>query len=242
MATRVYLDVSLSEGLALDLPEAPFRHLVQVLRMQVGESLTVFDGRGGEYAAQLESVGKRGAALRVGAHHAVTRESPLAVTLVQGISKGDRMDWTLQKATELGVTDIVPVVTERCNVGLDRDREARKQAHWQGVIVSACEQSGRTRLPVLHPVQRLSDWFDGAGGLRYLLDPNAEKALAGTVHGAAALSLVVGPEGGLSPAEIQAGVRAGCVGVRLGPRVLRTETAGVAALAVLQALAGDLAG
>lgn len=242
MNPRIHLDLPLGEGQACELPDGAYRHLVQVLRMQAGDALTVFDGRGGEYEAVLEQVARRSATLRIGTHRAVSRESALELILVQGLSKGERMDWTLQKATELGVSAIVPVITERCNVGLDRERQMRKQAHWQGVIVAACEQSGRTRLPLLHPVQRLSDWFGSvAGGPRYLLDPLAAEALAGQpVDVARPVSLVVGPEGGLSPSEVAAGRDAGCVGVCLGPRVLRTETAGAAALAVLQARAGDL--
>ncbi|WP_420468564.1 16S rRNA (uracil(1498)-N(3))-methyltransferase [Panacagrimonas sp.] len=243
MATRVFLDTPLSSGLQLELPEAAFRHLVLVLRMQAGEALIVFDGRGGEYDAKLDTVAKRSATLSIGDFHEVDRESPLQITLVQGISKGDRMDWTLQKAVEMGVAAIAPIITERCNVSLDREREAKKRDHWRGVLVSACEQSGRTRVPLLHPLQRYADWLASAPqGPRYLLDPIAAQALAQAPIPAAPISLVIGPEGGLSASEIAAGVQAGGVAVSLGPRVLRTETAGVVALAVLQARAGDLAG
>lgn len=239
--TRVHLDAPLAPGLRLSLPENAFRHLVQVLRMQAGESLVVFDGRGGEYVAVIESVAKRGAVLAVGAYREVDRESPLAVTLVQGISKGERMDWTLQKAVELGVSAVVPVVTERCNVSLDRERQDKKREHWLGVMVSACEQSGRTRVPVLHPVQRLADWLaQPAEGPRVMLDPDGDVALPDLAADGAHLSLVIGPEGGLSANELALGAAAGCRRARLGPRILRTETAGVAALAVLQANIGDL--
>lgn len=241
MGTRVFLDTPLSSGQHLELPEPAFRHLVQVLRMQAGEALTVFDGRGGEYDATLASVAKRSASLRIGDHHAIERESPLHITLVQGISKGDRMDWTLQKAVELGVAAVMPILTERCNVNLDREREAKRVDHWRGVLVSACEQSGRTRMPRLHPPQRYVDWLASAeSGPRYLLDPLAAQALAQVEIAALPISLVIGPEGGLSPAEIHMGIEAGGIGVRLGPRILRTETAGVTALAVLQSRAGDL--
>lgn len=239
--SRVYLETPLSSGALIDLPEGPFRHLVQVLRMQVGESLTVFDGRGGEYTARLESVAKRGATLRLGSFHDVSRESALDLTLVQGISKGDRMDYTIQKAVELGVTRIVPVTTERCNVNLDRERQDKKFEHWRGVMISACEQSGRTRVPELCAVRRFTDWLaQPSTGPRLMLDPLGAIPLAGVPGPVAGMSLVVGPEGGLSPAELRIGSSAGCLGVRLGPRVLRTETAGVVALTVLQALFGDL--
>lgn len=240
--SRVYLDTPLASGTTIELPEGAFRHLIQVLRMQAGDALTVFDGRGGEYEARLDAVLKRGATLSVGAFHQVSRESALELTLVQGISKGDRMDFTIQKAVELGVTRIVPVTTERCNVNLDRERQDRKFEHWRGVMISACEQSGRTRLPELAAVQRFTDWLAlPATGPRLMLDPLGAIPLAQVQAGqSGGISLVVGPEGGLSPAELRIGSSAGCLGVRLGPRVLRTETAGVAALSVLQALFGDL--
>lgn len=239
--SRIYLDAPLAEGAEVELPEGPFRHLVQVLRMQAGEPVVVFNGHGGEYAAVLQTVARRSATLRIGAFQDVDRESPLALSLVQGISKGDHMDWTIQKAVELGVAVIVPVVTERCNVHLDRERQERKLEHWRAVIVSACEQSGRTRIPQLQPVQKLADWLrQPAAGMRLMGDPLASLSLAQLPVAAGPLSLVVGPEGGLSAAELAAGRDAACIGVRLGPRVLRTETAGVAALAILQAMHGDL--
>lgn len=238
--TRVFLDAALASGTVVDLPDAAFRHLVQVLRMQAGDALTVFNGHGGEYAATLETVAKRGASLRIGAYTDVDRESPLALTLVQGISKGDRMDWTVQKAVELGVRCIVPVVTERCNVQIDRDRQDKKLDHWRGIVLSACEQSGRTRVPTLQPVQKLTDWLGTTDDApRLLLDPEGAQSLPSYEQVGAACSLLVGPEGGFSPNEIALAVRAGCIGLSLGPRVLRTETAGVAALAVLQARFGD---
>ncbi|MGQ0698194.1 MAG: 16S rRNA (uracil(1498)-N(3))-methyltransferase [Panacagrimonas sp.] len=239
--TRIYLDAQLASGLSLLLPEGPFRHLVQVLRMQAGESLIAFDGRGGEYEAVIESVAKRGATLAIGAFRDVDRESPLSVTLVQGISKGERMDYTVQKAAELGVAAIVPVVTERCNVSLDRERKDKRLDHWRGVMISACEQSGRTRVPDLYPVQAMTNWLGARSmGPCLMLDLDAPIPLVELPLVAGPISVVIGPEGGLSPAELRAGEQAGCTLVRLGPRLLRTETAGPVALAILQALAGDL--
>jgi 16S rRNA (uracil1498-N3)-methyltransferase len=243
-APRVYVETPLASGATIELPEGPFRHLVQVLRMQVGEALTLFDGRGGEYQAQLASVAKRAATVVVGDHRAEERESALDLTLVQGISKGERMDFTIQKAVELGVTRIAPITTERCNVHLDAERQEKRLAHWHGVIVSACEQSGRTRLPVLEPVRSFGGYLGTATqAVRWVLDPAAEVSLsraAADVGANQPLALIVGPEGGLSPAELEQAARGGVRGVRLGPRVLRTETAGLAALAVLQAERGDL--
>lgn len=238
--SRVYVDAELETGAVVELPEGPFRHLVQVLRMQAGDALIAFNGRGGEFSATLEAVGKRGASLRIGAFNPVDRESPLALTLVQGVSKGDRMDWTVQKAVELGVRCIVPVITERCNVHIDRERQDKKLEHWRGIMLSACEQSGRTRVPELQPIQKFTDWLASeATAPRLVLDPEGAQSLASFATAGSACSLLVGPEGGLSPNEITLATRAGCVGLRLGPRVLRTETAGVAALAVLQAGSGD---
>lgn len=243
-APRVYLDAALSTDATIGLPEGPFRHLVQVLRLQAGDALVLFDGRGGEYDARLASVAKRSATVAVGAHRAVDRESALDLTLVQGISKGDRMDFTIQKAVELGVSRIAPITTERCNVHLDAERQEKRLEHWRGVIVSACEQSGRTRVPPLEPVRSLASWLGTAPqGARFVLDPKADASLAtaaATVADGDAMALIVGPEGGLSDAELQLAARHGVRGVRLGPRVLRTETAGIAALTVLQAVRGDL--
>lgn len=244
-APRVFVEGPLSSGATIDLAEGPFRHLVQVLRMQAGEALVLFDGRGGEYDARLASVAKRSATVEVGAHRAEDRcESAFDLTLVQGISKGDRMDFTIQKAVELGVRRIVPIDTERCNVHLDAERQDKRLEHWRGVIVSACEQSGRTRIPRLEPVRSFASWLGTADtAVRFVLDPLATESLAaatGAVGEGDSVALVIGPEGGLSPAEIAQAARAGVRGVRLGPRVLRTETAGIAALAVLQSARGDL--
>ena len=243
-APRVYVATPLASGATIELPEGPFRHLVQVLRMQAGEPLVLFDGRGGEYEAQLSSVAKRSATVSVGAQREADRESALDLTLVQGISKGERMDFTIQKAVELGVTRIAPVTTERCNVHLDSERQEKRLEHWRGVIVSACEQSGRTRIPILDPVLTLAAYLGTASGtVRLVLDPQAGESLVvavSTIDAAASIALIVGPEGGLSGAEIEQAGRNGVRGVRLGPRVLRTETAGLAALAVLQAARGDL--
>lgn len=246
-APRVFVDQPLSSGATIDLPEGPFRHLVQVLRMQAGEALVLFDGRGGEYDARLESVAKRSATVAVGAHRPGDgAESTLDLTIVQGISKGDRMDFTIQKAVELGVRRIVPITTERCNVHLDAGRQDKRLDHWRGVIVSACEQSGRTRIPRLEPVRSFTSWLGTPdAAVRFVLDPLATESLAaaaGAIVEGESVALGIGPEGGLSASEIRQAARADVRGVRLGPRVLRTETAGIAALAVLQATRGDLRG
>ncbi len=240
--TRIFLDRALSSGDGLELPDAAFRHLIQVLRMQCGDALTVFNGEGGEYEAKLSSVTKRAAAIEIGAYHDVDRESIIFTTLVQGICKGDRMDWALQKAVELGVSRIIPVVTARCNVQLSKERAQKRWLHWRGVVISACEQSGRTVIPELGPVTQLSQWFQNeVPGVRLILDPRSDQSLRGAAAGQTSISAVIGPEGGLSADEVDHGIESGCLGVSLGPRILRTETAGVAVLSILQSLHGDLA-
>lgn len=238
--TRVHVAMPLAVGDVFQLPGDAAHHVAQVLRMRAGEPLILFNGEGGEYAAVIEAVQRRAVRVRVDAFDPVDRESRLSLTLAQCVSKGDRMDYTIQKAVELGVAAIVPLLSARSVVKLDGERWEKKLDHWRGVIVSACEQSGRTRVPMLAPVQKLESWLPSSGeGLRLVLAPNAGVSLK-TLPPAAAITLLVGPEGGLSDDEIALASRAGYTGVRLGPRVLRTETAGVAALAAAQALWGDL--
>lgn len=238
--TRIHLPAPLSEGQELPLPEAAFRHLVQVLRMQAGDRFTVFNGEGGESAATLAQVEKKRAVAQIGAHVPVDRESPLDLRLAQCVSKGERMDITIQKAVELGVTCIQPLLSQRSVVRMDAERWDKKLEHWQGVIVSACEQSGRTRVPVLLPVLPLAAWLDrGDFGTGLTMDPEAAQGLQALPAPAGPVTLLVGPEGGLSPDELAQATRAGFIGLRMGPRVLRTETAGMAALAALQAQWGD---
>lgn len=241
--TRLYLPVPLAEGSLLPLSEAAARHAVQVLRLGPGAPLTLFNGEGGEYAATLESVGKRAVSVRVGRHDPVERESSLDLTLAQCVSKGDRMDYTIQKAVELGVRLIVPVLSARSVVRMDADRWHKKLDHWRGIIASACEQCGRNRLPELSPAidldRFLADAATSRDALRLVLAPGGERMLR-SLERAPATILLVGPEGGLTSVEITALQRGGYMALGMGPRVLRTETAGVAALAAMQALWGDL--
>lgn len=240
---RIYIaSIELVAGATLRLPDSAFRHLVQVLRLRAGERFVVFDGRGGECAAVLLDVGKREATATLESRHEINRESPLDLTLAQCVSKGDRMDYTLQKAVELGVTRIVPLLSSRSVVRLDAERMDKKLEHWRGVIVSACEQSGRSVIPSLAEPAALPAWLDQVATTdttRLTLDPLAACGLRGLARPAGAVTLLVGPEGGLSEHELQRAHDAGFTGVRMGPRILRTETAGVAALAALQALWGD---
>jgi 16S rRNA (uracil1498-N3)-methyltransferase len=239
--TRLYCDLALSPGAEIVLPESAARHAVTVLRLQVGDTLNLFNGAGGEYQASLIAVNKREARVRLIEFHAAERESPLAITLALGISAGERMDYSLQKATELGVTAIQPLATERSVVKLAGERADKRLQHWHNVVIAACEQCGRNRVPAVAPVQTLFDYLAGVGkgGRLLMLSPDAAVPLK-RVPPSAGVTLLIGAEGGLAPAERQAAEASGFEPVSLGPRILRTETAPVAALAVLQALWGDL--
>jgi len=240
---RVYIAQSLQIGQDALLPEQAGEHIVRVLRLERGHPLILFNGDGCEYDATLSSLARRAVSAEVLAVRAVDRESPLPLTLAQGIARGEKMDWILKKATELGVARIVPIVTERTEVKLDEERAERRMLHWASVIDGACEQSGRARLPVLDPPQRLDRWLgslDADTSLRLALLPDGDvvaRALPTMTHGA---TLCVGPEGGLSENDVTLLRQTGFLGLRLGPRILRTETAGIAALAALQALQGDM--
>ena len=240
---RVHVDQPLGPGHEVLLPEQSGEHLARVLRLERGHPLILFNGDGCEYKATLASLAKRAVTAEVTAVQAVERESPLHLTLAQGIARGEKMDWILQKATELGVARIVPIVTERTEVKLDEERAERRVLHWTQVIAGACEQSGRTRLPQIEMPQRLDRWLtalENDAALRLALIPGGEmdaRSLPAMSHGAL---LCVGPEGGFSDKDIAMLEQSRFHALRLGPRILRTETAGIAALAALQALQGDM--
>jgi 16S rRNA (uracil1498-N3)-methyltransferase len=240
-ATRLYCDLAFSPGAEIALPEAAARHAVSVLRLQVGDPLVLFNGAGGEYRASLVAVNKRESRARIIEFDAVECESPVDITLALGISAGERMDYSLQKATELGVTAIQPLATERSVVKLAGERADKRLQHWQHVVIAACEQCGRNRVPAVAPVQKLYAYLAAVDRNKRLLmlSPDANTPLK-RVTPTTAVVLLIGAEGGLAPAEHQAAQASGFEAVKLGPRVLRTETAPVAALAVLQALWGDL--
>ena len=238
---RFYVPVPLSVAAPVALPAAAAHHAVRVLRLQVDASLTLFNGAGGEYAARIISISKLEVVVNIERHDAVERESPLAVALVQALSSGERMDLTIQKAVELGVAQIVPVETERCVVRLQGERAVKRVQHWQQIVISACEQCGRNRLPVVSPILSIDAWLASSGRdtQRWLLSPRAPQALRELPLPTKPIELLVGPEGGFTDAEMAAAQRARYEGVRLGPRVLRTETAAPALLAAVQALWGD---
>lgn len=239
---RIFSEHGLREGRTVPLTGEAANHVSRVLRLRVGDTLVLFDGSGRDFDGEITALGRDAASVRVGAGREVTAESPADITLLQGICRGPRMDTVLQKSTELGVRRIQPVLTERSVVRLDAAQAARKQEHWQRVAISACEQCGRSLVPQVATPQTLDEALAGVGAstLKLLLDPHADATLGAIVRRDTAVALLVGPEGGFSEAERRLASDRGFCGVRLGPRILRTETAPLAALAVLQFLAGDL--
>ena len=238
---RIYTAQALVVGTEILLPEQAGEHAVRVLRLERGHPLILINGDGFEYDAELASLAKRAVTAIIKQARAVDREAALPITLVQSIARGEKMDWILQKATELGVSRIVPLVTERTEVKLDEERAERRMAHWDSVIESACEQCGRTTLPALAPPQRIDRWLTTleSDGLRLAMIPEGETTVRELPSTDAGVIVVVGPEGGLSEQDVAMLRQADFLGLKLGPRILRTETAGVAAIAALQALHGD---
>jgi 16S rRNA (uracil1498-N3)-methyltransferase len=240
--TRIHVDAPLSVGQQIVLPEQAATHLMRVLRLRAGAALTLFNGQGGEYAAELLALERGTARAAIIKQVPIERESPLRLILLQGISRGERMDLIVQKATELGIERLVPIAAEHGIVRLDPIQGIRRVEHWQSIAISACEQCGRNRVPHIDPVVTLAKALDAlpAEGARLLLDPEGAMTLA-TVPVAGAATVLIGPEGGWSETERRLCERTGISACRLGPRVLRTETAPLAVLAALQALHGDLA-
>jgi 16S rRNA (uracil1498-N3)-methyltransferase len=249
--TRVYVEAPVTSGKRLIVEGSAANHITRVLRLRSGDALTVFDGSGGEFGARIEEFRKDAVVVTVEEHRPSDRESPLTLTLAQGISRGERMDWIIQKATELGTSRIVPLFTKRSVVRLDERQAERKLQHWRAIAVAACEQCGRNEVPELAtPI----DFFDvlpadSSGATRLLLSPTGDlriedlHAVDGLNVGnsaSKAITVLIGPEGGLEDVEQEAALAAGFKAVRLGPRVLRTETAAIAALTIIQHHFGDL--
>ncbi|MGB4193516.1 MAG: 16S rRNA (uracil(1498)-N(3))-methyltransferase [Limnohabitans sp.] len=229
---RFFCPAPLVTGLALSLPAGAARH-VQVLRLQPGDVITLFNGEGGEFDATVTRMGRSDVEVEVGVHRAVEREASRAVHLLAGITANERMDWLVEKATELGVASITPLVAERSVLKLKGERAEKKLAHWQGVAVAAAEQCGRNRVPTVHPAVTLSEWLKKAPpGERWVLSLSEGTRPLSEMAGTDTVTVLSGPEGGLSPAEETAALAAGFAPVTLGPRVLRAETAPLAVLAV----------
>ncbi|MEX3953911.1 16S rRNA (uracil(1498)-N(3))-methyltransferase [Paraburkholderia sp. EG287B] len=239
---RFFVGNALQSDEVVTLPDEVTRH-VQVLRLQPGDSIVLFDGLGGEYSAEIVGMERRDTQVRIGPHRDVEAEPPYRITLAQGIAGNDKMDWLIEKAVELGATNFVPLTAARSVVRLSGERAVRRQAHWQRIVQASCEQCGRNRLPDVAPARDIAAWLDslakhpGEDELRLLLSPRANVAFSTlpVEPPAGAVTVLIGPEGGLSSQEEEAALDHGFLAVGLGPRVLRTETAGIAVLAALAA-------
>jgi 16S rRNA (uracil1498-N3)-methyltransferase len=246
--TRVFVDGELTPGSVVELARDTASHLAKVLRARSGDEIVLFNGDGREYLGAIETLRGSRISAAIGAARSADRESPFAITLVQCVPRGDRMDFIVQKATELGVARIVPVLSQRSVVRLDESQAVAKQSHWQAVAVSACEQCGRNRLPRVEAARPLLNYLGDSGSgvspqgiLRLILEPDhPQQPHRG--ERAAGAEIAIGPEGGFAPEELEAFALSSFVRVGLGPRVLRTETAAIAAVVVLQARYGDMSG
>jgi 16S rRNA (uracil1498-N3)-methyltransferase len=240
--TRVFVDAALAPGTTVTLPDAANGHLLRVLRLDVGDACVLFNGDGRDYDARIAGAGKRNASVEVLSARELANESPLRIVLLQALARGEKMDWIVQKATELGVAGLVPVASERGEVKLDGERADKRTAHWRSVAIAACEQSGRARVPDIAAPQPLAKALGALPpqACRLVLDLEAETSIATLQLGARKdVVVAIGPEGGWSAGDLALLRGAGFAGLRLGPRVLRTETAGLAAIAALQARFGD---
>ncbi|MCH7820633.1 MAG: 16S rRNA (uracil(1498)-N(3))-methyltransferase [Proteobacteria bacterium] len=242
--TRLFVSGDLRPDLQLDLNEDQTRYIGRVLRLRAGDSLAVFNGDKGEFSATVASIAKTSAVIKLHVRIETATESPLKVHLVQGVSRGDRMDLVVQKATELGVKRISPVLTEYGVVKLDASRALRRQDHWQKIAESACEQSGRIRPPLIDTPMPLKSWLGTKtkdADTDLILQPGAATPLTSIIKPETEVCILIGPEGGFSDKELEDAAVAGFVSVSLGPRILRTESAAIASIAIVQSLWGDLA-
>ncbi|WP_339722739.1 16S rRNA (uracil(1498)-N(3))-methyltransferase [uncultured Paraglaciecola sp.] len=238
---RIYYPFEISTDSFVTLTDDATNHLANVLRAKTGQAVVLFNGDGNEYSAQLTEVTKRKVVVQIDSKISISIESPLNIHLGQGISRGDRMEWVIQKSVELGVTEITPLITERCGVKLSQERWSKKHQQWQKLAIAACEQCGRNVLPVLHSPVLFTDWINLATNqVRLTLHPRAEKAFRHVTMPVSGARLLIGPEGGFSEQEIYQTEQNGFQTIQLGPRVLRTETAAIAAISALQAIHGDL--
>jgi len=239
--SRLYVAEELNSGVNLELDEASAHYVRSVLRLSKGSKLILFNGNGIDYSTVLSLVSRKSVCAQIQDGHARNCESPLKISLALGISRGERMDLAIQKSVELGVNQIIPLITERCVVKFSsEDRSEQKRLHWQKIAQHACEQSGRSTLPSLVQPQSISDWLSDSTGFKLFLDPDAETSLKQLTPDDPQICILSGPEGGFSPAERELAVQAGFSAVRMGPRILRTETAALTAVGVVQALWGDL--
>jgi 16S rRNA (uracil1498-N3)-methyltransferase len=239
MAARFYVDAPLRAGSVCTLSEDAAHHAIHVLRLREGEEVTLFNGRGGEFAARIASIQRLRIAIDLLQHRPIEREAPLRVTLVQGVSAGEKMDSTVRKAVELGVAEVQPVLAARSVARPKGERAENRRAHWQKVVIAACEQCGRNRIPEVQPLIPVAEYRAPGPAMKILLSPLSELPLSKISFQGNEFVIVAGPEAGFTAAEEAALAAAGFIPASLGPRVLRTETAAVAALAALSALRGD---
>jgi len=241
---RIYLPINLKDSQpeeSKELTDHAFQHVVKVLRMKLDSKIIVFDGKGNEYSAALKEINKKNAFINIDKKIEQKSESNLSIHLGLGISKGERMDYAIQKSVELGVTEITPLFTEHCVVNLDEKRIQKKLHHWQGIIISACEQSGRNVIPHLNTTSTLLKWADSTDIKCIVFDPLATTTLKEITPNKEMINLVIGPEGGLSSNEVaELNKKENFQTVKFGPRILRTETAAVSAITAIQLLWGDL--
>jgi len=240
MIPRFFFPSPLAAGSEVALPDNAAHHAAQVLRLRAGDAITLFDGGGGEFAAQISSASSRAVSVAVIEKRPIEREAPFDAVLVQALIAAERMDQVIQKAVELGATAIVPVASARSVTRLDGDRARRRVEHWRQIVIASCEQCGRNRVPVVHAPCEIRAWLGqpSKAGARFLLAPSVGESLDKISRPAAAVELLVGPEGGFAPEEEAAALASGFRAVRLGPRILRTETAGPAMLAAMNAVWG----
>ena len=238
---RLYHDGDITVSAIIKLGVAASHHLLHVLRAKTGSDLLIFNGNGSEYVGTLLSIENKQAIIRISSQHTPSRESPVMITLGQGISRGDRMDYAVQKSVELGESKITPLLTQRCQPPLKKSRLDNRLAHWRSIVIGACEQSGRCVIPELSKAEPLDAWLPTSkGGLCVVCDPGATQHFSHLPESATQITLLIGPEGGFTQSEIQQAKSVGFIGVSLGPRILRTETAAVVALALLQSRYGGL--
>ncbi len=238
--SRIYTDVPLTENLSAELNPKTSHYISRVLRLKEGTSLILFDGSGRQFDASINHISKNSVTVDVGPADQTSVESPLNIHLGIAISKGDRMDWVIQKATELGVSEITPLLSQRVEVKLKGERLQKKQEHWQQIGISSCEQCGRNLVPQVHPLTDASSWINAVNAeKKFVLHHRSEHALDPTAQ-VNSIALLIGPEGGLAEQEIITAEQHGFSSLRLGPRVLRTETAPLAAIAILQNIWGDI--
>lgn len=238
---RIYLPLNLQSKQLLELTDHAFQHTIKVLRMKQDSKLILFDGKGNEYSASLQQINKKNAFVQVEDFIDNKTESSISIHLGLGISKGERMDFAIQKSVELGVNEITPLFTKHCVVNLDEKRIQKRLQHWQGIIISACEQSGRNVLPILNSASSLKNWTGSVNEICIVLDPLADENLESIKPKNNSVNLIIGPEGGLSENEIsELNEKSNFHPIKFGPRILRTETAAVSVITAIQLLWGDL--